>query len=131
MPAGAARVTGGISIPAAAVRAPSGLVIESVLFSPTVVQSRSRAVNATVEVRDTSCGFLVRDAIVSAVSVPREDVTRINQHLTNSRGRVGLRFQLTRMFPRKSGRVILEIRARTRTSANVRRFVSIRVRVSK
>ena len=110
LPAGAVRLPSGeVSIPASSVPADHRLVVRRVAFTPNPVSSRRRALTVRVRVADTR-GYIVRDAIVFARSVPR--VTSGGRLVTTMDGWVTFRVQPLGSFPlRKQGNVQFFVKA--------------------
>lgn len=88
LPAGAIALPGGgTSIPVTSVPSDQRLVIDSVIFTPNVVRSRTAPLTARIRVRDTR-GFVVRDAVVFLRSTPLVTQTAGNNAQTAQDGTI-------------------------------------------
>lgn len=111
-PAGAIRLAGGVSIPAASVDKPARLVVDRVRFSPNPLRSHSQVITARVRVKDTR-GFLVRDAIVFVRGVPERRVRPAAEKRTRTDGTVVFKLHPTKLLElRKGGTLVVFVRAR-------------------
>jgi fibronectin type 3 domain-containing protein len=84
--------TGERSIPATSVPSSERLVVDRVVFTPTVVRSRSEIISVQVRVKDTR-GYVVRDALVFLRSTPL--VTRAGQPRRTTQSNGYAVFQMT------------------------------------
>jgi hypothetical protein len=132
LPPGAVRLAGGaISIPSTSVALPNKLVVTRVVFSPTLVRSRTRPITTRITISDNR-GYLVRDALVYLRGVPERRIVPVVERRTTGDGTVSFTLRGTKLLPlRKGGRLTIFVRARTGTSAptaEVRsRLVSLRL----
>lgn len=102
LPAGAIKLSNGkYSIPVTSVSLPARLVIDGIKFTPTVVRSRTTAIQLRVHVSDTR-GYYVRDALVFARSTPLV-TTSGGEPRTGQDGWATVRFTPQADFPLKNG----------------------------
>jgi hypothetical protein len=129
-PAGA---NGATSIPVTSVSLPNRLIIDRVSFNPTVIRSRNQGFTARFRVVDSN-GKVVRDALVYAVGVPANRVSRPPEARTDQTGWATLAYTPQRGLPLKRGaRLTIFVRARKPGEnllggVSTRRLVSIGVR---
>jgi hypothetical protein len=129
-PTGAVRLSNGtVSIPVSSVSLPDRLVIDRVTFSPKSIGSRNDRVVARFRVVDSK-GYVVRDALVYAIGVPANRVTRPPETKTDQTGWATLVYAPLRGLPLKAGaRLTIFVRAR-KPGENVLGGVSTRRLVS-
>jgi hypothetical protein len=122
-------VGGAISI--TAVSLPNRLVISSIQFTPRVITSRRQPITARFKVTEVNQGKAVAGALVYAIAVPSNQVTRSGEVQTNSAGFATITFRPLRALPMKAGaRVNFFVRARKAgenplAGVSTRRLVSV------
>jgi hypothetical protein len=132
-PAGAIKLSNGtISIPITSVALPDRLTVDRVAFTPPLISSRNVQVIARVHVIDSK-GYLVRDALVYAIGVPANRVSRPPEAKTDQTGWATLVYTPLRGLPLKNGaRLTIFVRARKPGESSLggvstRRLISIGV----
>jgi hypothetical protein len=124
-------VGGAISI--TAVSLPNRLVISSIQFTPRVITSRQQQITARFKVTEANAGKGVAGALVYAIAVPSNQVTRSGEVQTDSTGWATVHFQPLRALPMRAGaRVNFFVRARKSgenplAGVSTRRLVSVGV----
>jgi hypothetical protein len=122
-------VGGAISI--TAVSLPNRLVISSIQFTPRVITNRSQPIVARFKVTEANQGKAVAGALVYAIAVPSNQVTRVGEVQTASNGWATVTFQPRKALPMKAGaRVNFFVRARKSgenplAGVSTRRLVSV------
>jgi hypothetical protein len=122
-------VGGAISI--TAVSLPNRLVISQIQFTPRVIQNRSQTITARFKVTEINQGKGVAGALVYAIAVPSNQVSRPGEVQTDSTGWATVRFQPRNALPMKAGaRVNFFVRARKAgenplAGVSTRRLVSV------
>jgi len=122
-------VGGAISI--TAVSLPDRLVISSIQFTPRVITNRQQTITARFKVTEANQGKAVAGALVYAIAVPSNQVTRSGEVQTGSTGWATVHFQPLRALPMKAGaRVNFFVRARKAgenplAGVSTRRLVSV------
>jgi hypothetical protein len=123
---------GKTSIPVTSVSLPNRMIIDQLQFSPPRIGSRTTPIVARFHVSDSN-GNAVRDALVYAVGVPANRVSKAAEVKTAQDGWATITFVSGRALPfRKGALVTIFVRAR-KAGENVlggvstRRLVSIRV----
>ncbi len=102
LPPGAIRLANGqISIPVSSVSLPDQLIIDGIQFAPNPIRSSTEPITLRVHVSDAH-GYLVRDALVFARSVPLVTTTPDEQR-TGEDGWATLQFLPRPDFPIASG----------------------------
>jgi predicted actin-binding protein len=122
-------VGGAISI--TAISLPDRLVISSIQFSPRVITNRQQTITARFKVTEANQGKAVAGALVYAIAVPSNQVTRVGEVQTASNGWATMTFQPRQALPMKAGaRVNFFVRARKSgenplAGVSTRRLVSV------
>jgi hypothetical protein len=130
LPAGAITLPGGvISIPASSVPDTDRLTIAGVSFSPSAIVGR-RPVVGTFKIVDGK--YVVRDALVYVVGLPRTWATKVAEQPTAQDGTVKLTLTPTSAAP-LHGALVLFVRARTPqgnllAGSSTRRLVQVRMK---
>jgi len=121
-------VGGAISI--TAVSLPDRLVVSQIQFTPRVIHNRRDTITARFKVTEANQGKAVAGALVYAIAVPSNRVTRSGEVQTNSSGFATITFKPLRALPMKAGaRINFFVRAR-KAGENVLAGVSTRRLVS-
>jgi hypothetical protein len=126
-----AGVGGAISV--TAVSLPNRLVISSIQFTPRVITSRKQPITARFKVTEINTGKGVAGALVYAIAVPSNQVTRSSEVQTDSSGFATIHFTPLKALPLKAGaRVNFFVRARKAgenplAGVSTRRLVSVGV----
>ena len=124
-------VGGAISV--TAVSLPDRLVISQIQFTPRVITNRSQPIVARFKVTEANQGKAVAGALVYALAVPSNQVTRVAEVQTASNGWATVTFQPRQALPMKAGaRVNFFVRARKSgenplAGVSTRRLVSVGV----
>jgi hypothetical protein len=120
------------SIPVTSVPKDQRLIVDRVIFTPSIVRSRRAAVSVQVRVKDTR-GFVVRDALVYATGVPFNRISAAPEVRTDPNGWATITYQVmpTLNFDRTS-LIAIFVRARKPDGSmlagvSTRRLVSVRV----
>jgi hypothetical protein len=122
-------VGGAISI--TAVSLPNRLIVSQIQFTPRVIHNRRDMITARFKVTEANQGKAVAGALVYAIAVPSNQVTRSGEVQTNSSGWATIRFQPLKALPMKAGaRVNFFVRARKAgenplAGVSTRRLVSV------
>jgi len=122
-------VGGAISV--TAVSLPDRLVISQIQFTPRVITNRSQPIVARFKVTEANQGKAVAGALVYALAVPSNQVTRVAEVQTASNGWATVTFQPRQALPMKAGaRVNFFVRARKSgenplAGVSTRRLVSV------
>jgi hypothetical protein len=124
----------GAAISITAVSLPNRLIVSQIQFTPRVIHNRRDMITARFKVTEANQGKAVAGALVYAISVPSNQVTRSGEVQTNSSGWATIRFQPLKALPMKAGaRVNFFVRARKAgenplAGVSTRRLVSVGVR---
>jgi hypothetical protein len=124
-------VGGAISI--TAISLPNRLIVSQIQFTPRVIHNRRDMITARFRVTEANQGKAVAGALVYAIAVPSNQVTRSSEVQTNSTGWATIRFQPLKALPMKAGaRVNFFVRARKAgenplAGISTRRLVSVGV----
>ena len=119
--------------PMTAVSLPDRLVISQIQFTPRVITNRSQPIVARFKVTEANQGKAVAGALVYALAVPSNQVTRVAEVQTASNGWATVTFQPRQALPMKAGaRVNFFVRARKSgenplAGVSTRRLVSVGV----
>lgn len=122
-------VGGAISV--TAVSLPDRLVISQIQFTPRVITNRSQPIVARFKVTEANQGKAVAGALVYAIAVPSNQVTRGGEVQTAANGWATVTFQPRKALPMKAGaRVNFFVRARKAgenplAGVSTRRLVSV------
>ena len=122
-------VGGAISI--TAISLPNRLIVSQIQFTPRVIHNRRDMITARFKVTEANQGKAVAGALVYAIAVPSNQVTRSGEVQTNSTGWATIRFQPLKALPMKAGaRVNFFVRARKAgenplAGVSTRRLVSV------
>jgi hypothetical protein len=122
-------VGGAISI--TAVSLPNRLIVSQISFTPRVIHNRRDTITARFKVTEANQGKAVAGALVYAIAVPSNQVTRSGEVQTDSSGWATLRFQPLKALPMRAGaRVNFFVRARKAgenplAGVSTRRLVSV------
>jgi hypothetical protein len=124
-------VGGAISI--TAVSLPNRLIVSQIKFTPSVIHNRRDTITARFKVTEANQGKAVAGALVYAIAVPSNQVTRSGEVQTDSSGWATIRFQPLKALPMRAGaRVNFFVRARKAgenplAGVSTRRLVSVGV----
>jgi hypothetical protein len=124
-----AGVGGAISI--TAISLPNRLIVSQIQFTPRVIHNRRDTITARFKVTEATNGKAVAGALVYAIAVPSNQVTRSSEVQTNSSGFATIQFKPLRALPMKAGaRVNFFVRARKAgenplAGVSTRRLVSV------
>jgi hypothetical protein len=124
-------VGGAISI--TAISLPNRLIISQISFTPRVIHNRRDTITARFKVTEANQGKAVAGALVYAIAVPSNQVTRSSEIQTDSSGFATIHFQPLKALPMKAGaRVNFFVRARKAgenplAGISTRRLVSVGV----
>ena len=122
-------VGGAISI--TAVSLPNRLIVSQISFTPRVIHNRRDSITARFKVTEANQGKAVAGALVYAIAVPSNQVTRSGEVQTDSSGWATIHFQPLKALPLKAGaRVNFFVRARKAgenplAGVSTRRLVSV------
>jgi hypothetical protein len=122
-------VGGAISI--TAVSLPNRLIVSQISFTPRVIHNRRDSITARFKVTEANQGKAVAGALVYAIAVPSNQVTRTGEVQTDSSGWATIHFQPLKALPLKAGaRVNFFVRARKAgenplAGVSTRRLVSV------
>jgi hypothetical protein len=122
-------IGGAISV--TAISLPNRLVISQIQFTPRVITNRSQPIVARFKVTEANQGKAVAGALVYALAVPSNQVTRVAEVQTASNGWATVTFQPRQALPMKAGaRVNFFVRARKSgenplAGVSTRRLVSV------
>jgi len=124
-------VGGAISI--TAISLPNRLVVSQIQFTPRVIQNRKQTITARFKVTEANQGKAVAGALVYAISVPSNQVTRSAEVQTSSNGWATIHFRPLKALPMRAGaRVNFFVRPRKAgenplAGVSTRRLVSVGV----
>ena len=121
----------GAAISITAISLPNRLIVSQIQFTPRVIHNRRDMITARFRVTEANQGKAVAGALVYAIAVPSNQVTRSSEVQTNSTGWATIRFQPLKALPMKAGaRVNFFVRARKAgenplAGVSTRRLVSV------
>src|SRR5205823_637340 len=107
------------------------LIISQISFTPRVIHNRRDTITARFKVTEINQGRAVAGALVYAIAVPSNQVTRSSEVQTDSSGFATIHFRPLKALPMKAGaRVNFFVRARKAgenplAGVSTRRLVSV------